>query len=62
MNYEKIFIFVLISSILSAQIVDEYPFEDVYELCGEESIELNTPEGFDVIFGMNYLLFQKKIH
>jgi len=46
----SLFIFVFLSSILSAQIIDEYPFEDIYELCGEESIQLNTPEGYDVIF------------
>ena len=50
MKKNSLFIFVLVSSILSAQIVDEYPFEDVYELCGEESIELNTHYGYDVIF------------
>ena len=45
----SLFIFVFLSSLLSAQIVDEYPFEDVYELCGDETIELNTPIGlYDV--------------
>jgi len=45
----SLFIFVFLSSFLSAQIVDEYPFEDVYELCGDETIELNTPVGlYDV--------------
>lgn len=46
----SLFIFVFLSSLLHAQIVDEYPFEDIYQLCGEESIQLNTPEGYDIVF------------
>ena len=62
----SLFIFVFLSSLLSAQIVDEYPFEDVYELCGDETIELNTPDiqttatnlHFRVIFCMSGYLVE----
>jgi len=41
---------ILLCTISFSQIVDEYPFQDIYEICGDEYLELNTPEGYEIIF------------
>ncbi len=41
---------ILINCFCYSQTVDEYPFEDIYEICGEETLELVTPENYNIIF------------
>ena len=45
-----IFCLILINCFSYGQTVDEYPFEDIYEICGEETLELVTPEKYNIIF------------
>ena len=42
--------FILINCFSYSQTIDEYPFEEIYEICGEETLELITPDGYSIIF------------
>ena len=42
--------FILTNCFTYSQTIDEYPFELIYEICGEETLELVTPEDYNIIF------------
>ena len=42
--------FILTNCFTYSQTIDEYPFELIYEICGEETLELVTPEEYNIIF------------